>query len=259
MSASLSATSTLAMLEVVAGERRLRSQTPGLSDKVRAIKAFQQRRFSHTYEDLLHSERYGPVARFFLDELYGPSDFTQRDAQFSRVVPSMVRLFPREIVETVADLAELHALSERLDTEMARHMASALVTPEVYVQAWRSAGHTEERRTQIALTLAVAKRLDRFTRKPLLRNSLRLMRAPARAAGLGALQQFLETGFDTFRAMNGADEFIQIVQAREQALASALFLEHDMNDPKGRRSLSAALSQLPPMVDDPSRRTVVRP
>ena len=46
-----------------------------------------------------------------LDELYGPQDFSDRDAQFARVVPALVRLFPQELVETVAVLARLHALS----------------------------------------------------------------------------------------------------------------------------------------------------
>jgi hypothetical protein len=73
------------------------------------------------------------------------------------------------------------------------------------------------------LTLDVASRLDHFTRKPLLRNSLRLMRGPARAAGLAELQQFLESGFDTFRAMDGAQEFIRVIEDRERALAASLF------------------------------------
>ena len=40
---------------------------------------------------------------------------------------------------------------------------------------------------------------------PLLRNALRLMRGPARAAGLAELQHTLESGFDIFKAMKGAE------------------------------------------------------
>jgi hypothetical protein len=244
---SVSATSILATLEVVERERGVRAACPDLAKQVGALKSFQQGRFSHTYADLLQDGRYGPVARFFLDELYGPTDFTRRDAQFSRAVPSMVRLFPREVVETVADLAQLHALSEQLDTEMAHHVSVLPVTAMAYLRAWRATGRADERQLQVELTLAVANRLDRFTRKPLLRNSLRLMRAPARAAGLGELQQFLETGFDTFRAMKGAEEFVRLVQAREQALASALFFVGDPDDAKAMRDVQHALSLLPEM------------
>jgi hypothetical protein len=214
--------SILAQLKIVDTQRERRSAVPGLSVKVDALKAYQQRRFAHTYADLLLTTRYGAAARFFLDELYGPSDFTQRDAQFARVVPALVRLFPREIVEAVAALAELHALSETLDTAMATNLKQMPINAPDYVQAWRQTDHAPERQLQIALTLSVAQRLDRLTRKPLLRQSLRLMRGPARAAGLADLQHFLETGFDTFQAMKGAQDFVALIESRELALVSSL-------------------------------------
>ena len=212
---------------------------------VAALKAFQQRRFSHSYADLLTTARYGAASRFFLDELYGPMDFTRRDAQFARVVPALVRLFPHEVVETVAALAELHALSESLDTTMASQLGPVVVTPLEYIRIWQATGRVAERAAQIDLTLNVATRLDRFTRKPLLRNSLRLMRGPARAAGMAELQHFLETGFDTFRAMRGAEEFISIVQSREQALAFTLF-GADLSARRLDPSVERALANLPP-------------
>jgi hypothetical protein len=211
------------LLRVVDVERANRAGEEGLNAKVTAIKAYQQQRFRHTYADLLRSERHGAACRFFLDELYGPDDFSQRDAQFARVVPALVRLFPKEIVDTIGSLAELHALSERLDTEMGRRLAQPVVDADSYIEAWQATGQQAWRDGQIDLTLDVARSLDSLTRRPLLRNGLRLMRPAARAAGLGELQRFLERGFDTFRAMNGAEVFVEIVERRERALAAALF------------------------------------
>src|SRR6058998_1604614 len=91
-----------------------------LDARVRLLKAYQQRRFARTYADLLATARYGAASRFFLEELYGPTDFDERDAQFVRVVPALVRLFSHEIIATVSTLAQLHALSETLDSTMAQ-------------------------------------------------------------------------------------------------------------------------------------------
>jgi hypothetical protein len=220
---TITAAIILDSLKTVTDERAARAATPGLSLKVNAIKAYQQRRFKQTYADLLSSARYGPAARFFLDELYGPSDFTRRDAQFARVVPALVRLFSHDIVATVATLAELHALSERLDTAMGSHLGGIEVRARDYVCAWQATGRPADRERQIVLTLDVAGQLDRFTRRPLLRNGLRLMRGPAQAAGLIDLQHFLERGFDTFKSMNGASEFVHTVATRERALVAKLF------------------------------------
>lgn len=214
----------LAELGRVDAERAHRQASPLLARQVHAVKAYQQRRFSHTYADLLASERYRAAAEFFLDELYGPRDFTQRDAQFARVVPALVRLFPQDIVDVVGTLAQLHALSERLDTALAGHLnEGTVVDAAAYVAAWRACGEPAERERQIELTLGVGSALDHLVRQPLLRRTLHLMRTPARLAGLADLQVFLERGFDTFRAMRGAEQFLAWVGERERALVAALF------------------------------------
>jgi hypothetical protein len=213
----------LESLRQVAAERAARVSEPALAARVAAVKAYQHARFERDYVDLLADARYSSAARFFLEDLYGPADFADRDAQFVRIVPALVRLFPHEIVETVAELAGLHALSEGLDTAMARAPWAGELNPDRYGQAWRWAGQVAAREQQIALMVAVGSALDRYTRSLLLRQSLRVMRRPAQAAGLGALQQFLERGFDTFRAMRGAQDFLGLIAARERALAASLF------------------------------------
>ena len=219
----LSAESLLKELRAVDAERARRAADPALEARVQALKAWQQRRFAASYADLLAHPRYEPATRFFLHELYGPGDYRQRDAQFARVVPTLTRLFPAEVVDTVARLARLHALSEHLDTRMADHLMSADITAHEYGVAWRACGEPDSRQQQIDLTMAVGESLDKLTRKPLLRQTLKLMHGPAQMAGLGALQSFLETGFDTFRAMRGAAEFLATVKQREEALARSLF------------------------------------
>jgi len=239
-----SAADILGNLKVVDDERQRRSADPALNARVVALKEYQQRRFSHTYVDLLASARYGAAARFFLDELYGPNDFTRRDSQFARVVPGMARFFPNEIVETVATVAELHALSETLDTAMGKQFDDARISRIDYLRAWQGTDHAPGRERQIVLTLSVAVELDRFTRMPFLRNGLRLMRGPARAAGLSELQRFVETGFDIFRAMKGAQEFIAIVGSRERDFAAALFAAGP-GGTDARASMDRALAGLP--------------
>jgi len=232
-------------LDLIDRERQRRSDLPGLLDKVTALKTFQQRRFSHTYADLLQSARYGAAARYFLDELYGPKDFRSRDAQFARVAPAIARLFPNEVAETIAILAELHALSESLDTAMGLQLADGPLAAADYIAAWHSVDRAGERERQIELTLRIASHLDRITRLPLLRNALRLMRGPARAAGFSDLQRSLEAGFDIFRAMQGAGEFIGLIAARERAFAAALF-EAGSGAGAAHASMQRALALLPP-------------
>ncbi len=219
-------------LRAVEAERAARRSDPALGAACLVVKERQHERFVACYTDVLATPRWGDAARFFLEDLYGPGDFSRRDSEFARVVPSLVRLFPTGIVQTVATLGELHALSERLDTAMARAWPDPADRADDwgvdYGHAWRAVGQPEARQRQIALMLDVGRALDRYTRNPVLRHSLRLMRGPAQVAGLGELQSFLENGFDTFSAMKGAEPFLGMIAQRESSLVSRLFAGQSM-------------------------------
>lgn len=218
----------LAHLQRVETERAKRATQPALGDCVERLKTYQHQRFAQTHADLLVNPRYRDASRFFLEQLYGPGDFSRRDKQFARVVPAMIRLFPGEVVGTVAALAELHAISEQLDTRMAEHLLSDSDSesvewnPHTYVLAWQAVGESDSRRKQIELSLRIGRNLDRLTRSPLIRHSLRMMRGPSKAAGLHDLQVFLEAGFEAFRAMRGSDAFLAQIEERERQLADAI-------------------------------------
>jgi len=239
------ATRILQSLAAVDAERRQREAVPALAGAVAALKTYQQQRFARTHASMLAHPRLGRAARFFLEELYGPQDFTQRDAQFSRIVPALVRLFPADTVATVESLAAVHALSERLDTAMAMHLDGAPPARASYVRAWQATGEAAARARQIELVMRIGEALDRHTRSFVLRASLKAMRGPARAAGMGALQSFLEAGFDAFGAMGGAREFLAAIEARETALAQRLFDPAAVAAATGPLAADDVLTQLP--------------
>ncbi|OYT86981.1 MAG: hypothetical protein CFE46_12160 [Burkholderiales bacterium PBB6] len=230
-------------LSKVEALREQRRADVGLGQRTAALRDYQHRRFARSHADLLTHPQYGAAARFFLEDLYGPTDFGERDAQFVRIVPAIVRMFPAGIVGTVRELAELHALSEDLDNAMARNLAGkGPITASRYVAAWQATGRAADRAHQLALVMRVGEQLDVMTRSRMLRNTLRLMRVPARTAGLAALQAFLERGFDSFAAMGGAAPFLAQLRAREAHLMQYLF---ECEDSDKSPDVANAIGQLP--------------
>lgn len=214
----------------VQAERARRAHVANLERRVTAVKAFQQARLACTHADLLADPRCAPAARFFLDELYGPRDFSARDAQFARVIPALVRLFPGALSGIVERVAALHALSESLDSAMAEALpaeAGIPLEPAVYAQAWREVGRVAAREQQIDSVVEIGLALEGHARRPMLRHTLRWMRSPAHAAGLAELQAFLEAGLEAFAALPDAAAFLDTLSRRERELASALFAGHE--------------------------------
>ncbi|WP_445206440.1 FFLEELY motif protein [Acidovorax sp. sic0104] len=224
--------------------RHQRTADPGLGSGVGRVKTLQARRFRGTYADLMGSPSFGPAAKFFLEELYSDSDYAARDQQFGRIAGTLQTMFPAAVVATAVALAVLHAQTEELDQAMGHHWTGSVASPAAavaepgiarqdaadaarYVAAWRAVGQRAQRELQLQRVLAMGTDLARLTRTPGLRMMLRMMRAPAHAAGMGALQQFLEAGFDTFgqlaRQRGGVEQFLATIEAREHALMAALF------------------------------------
>jgi hypothetical protein len=214
-------------LLAVESERARRALDPRLASHVFEVKRYQHARFSATYRDLLEAPASAHAAQFFLEELYGPMDFSRRDAEFSRVAPKVAALFPGDIGRIVLSLARLHALSERLDSEMGAAVVLIPLSEATYQKAWKTVGQADARREQIELMSQVGLTLAQQVRKPLIRATLRMMRGPAHAAGLGSLQSVLESGFDAFRELPDAKEFVLTIADRESAIASRLFNDAD--------------------------------
>lgn len=232
-------------------QRQHCADDPALSRAVAQVKRLQARRFAATYADLIDSELYRRAAQFFLDELYGDQDFSQRDLQFSRIAGALQRIFPKEVVATAVALAELHALTEELDYAMGQawqglQSRTALSDATRYVMAWRAVANKEARNAQLQTVLKLGREMEKLTLTPGLRLILRMMRRPAAVADLGDLQHFLESGFDNFHTMARekglAAQFLRTIESRESRWLAQLF---DADLVACVTELRAALGQAP--------------
>jgi len=224
------ATCSAALAAFIAEARdlRLAAAADPVIDRRRAkLRAWQAARLARTHADLLASDRFGEAAAFFLSDLYGPKDFGERDAELERILPLMTTLLPVSGLRTLLLAIEVDALSERFDAAMVEVLGAQLDAPdmsdEAYASAYREVGDPPGRETQIRLIGDTGEALDAFAQKPFVRMALKMMQGPARMAGLGELQAFLERGFDAFRTMRDASEFLDFIVSREREFAAALF------------------------------------
>ncbi|OIQ64219.1 hypothetical protein GALL_542320 [mine drainage metagenome] len=211
-------------------EMRARVSTrPDLATAIQAVKQFQAQRFASTYADLLADPTYAGCAEFFMQELYSGRDYSERDAQFARIASTIERTFPQQVIATTVTLAQLHCTTEELDLAMAQHWSpSRTCSPDQrYLHAWQAVDQRERRMWQLGTVLSLGKSLSELTRKRGLRLMLKMMRGPAKLAGLGTLQEFLEAGFDRFSGMakdrTAVDIFLDTIQTRESAWINWLF------------------------------------
>jgi hypothetical protein len=82
------------------------------------------------------------------------------------------------------------------------------------------------RTRQIDLIVSVGEDLDRIVRRVWLGPLLKAAHVPAHTAGFGALQDFLERGYDAFRRMHDAERLLKVIRERE-----TLFMDSMLREP----------------------------
>jgi hypothetical protein len=200
-------------------ERRLRAD-PDLVTRVGALKAWQAARLAQTYSDFARQPRYESAVRFFLEDLYGPQDHSQRERDFERAWRYFKRTLPAAALAVLERAMRLDVLSAELDELVASNLSTVPLSMAAYAAAYRRADRETDRRSQIDLLVGIAEDLDRVVGSVWIAAALKAAHVPAHAAGFGALQGFLERGFAAFRRMQGARDLRTAIRERE-----ARFLE----------------------------------
>jgi hypothetical protein len=190
------------------------------------LKAWQSARLKITYADLAAIPTYAPATAFFLTDLYGTHDLTDRDASLDRIVPTMVKILPGMALGTIAKAIEMDALTEELDQMMAtawRDVNAPALDDAAYGVLYRSVGCRPMRARQVALVREVGSSLNMLIKVPAISATLTAMKIPAQLAGVGPLHGFLERGFKAFKTMGDATDFIATVERRETHISDQLY------------------------------------
>jgi hypothetical protein len=197
--------------------------SPELSARLRELRAWQVVRLARTYADLSADTRYARAIEFFLTDLYGPRDFGPRDRQFARAWRYLKSTLPGAALASLEQALELEALSAELDHAMVAALPAGPLTGAGYARAYRQVGRRAVRQRQIALVVAIGEDLNRIVKHVWISAALRAAHVPARAAGFGVLQDFLERGFAAFRNMSDAGPLLNSIRERETQLMERLF------------------------------------
>ncbi len=118
-------------------------------------------------------------------------------------------------MKVLGQAIEIDVLTLELDHAMVRALGATAVTDATYAAAYRAVDDQASRTRQIDLIISVGEDLDRIVRRVWLGPLLKAAHVPAHAAGFGALQDFLERGYDAFRRMRGAEPLLKVIRERE--------------------------------------------
>ena len=179
------------------------------------------------FEDMQARPDQAAAVAFIISDLAGV-EISQRDQEFAKVVPMMVRLLPKNVLASAAAAMRLNAsvlennlaICQSID---AAHLLSGKVREREYAEACRCVTSYEDCMELVGLTVELGHELQHAIEIPMIGVTLKAMRGPARLAGIGALQSFLETGFRTFAALENVDQFLSEIEQRMERIFRRIY------------------------------------
>ena len=179
------------------------------------------------FSDLYDLEGYQDAIEFVVSDLSGVG-IADRDRDLERVAPLISRMLPTRALQTIAVGAEMNARILEINIGLCRRLIvdggfPAPLSERAYLRALRASTTLEECLEIVAVLGRLGDSLDGLVRVPLISGTLRAMRVPAHAAGFGALQEFLENGFKTFKAIPDVPAFLEVLIGRTTAIFQRSF------------------------------------
>jgi len=204
----------------------------GLDPHLALLRAWQADRLAATYADLLADKHTRPASHFFLSDIYGPRDYTQRDHDAERLHTILARLVPAPLLKQLADVIQLNQLTSALDQQLVAVLFGELgvtdaIAPEQYAEAYRRCDNEVERAEQIDLIVRVLGDAAQGAHWPGVGVALKLAGGTARKAGWVELYGFLERGYQAFKRIKDVKAFVTTIERRERRILDRIFA----NDP----------------------------
>lgn len=204
----------------------------GRLDAVMHLQEWQCKRLLTTHDDLRSEPEFADAMQFFVDELYGPKDFSQRDKDLTRVIPKLAAVLPEKALKALNDALRLNTLSFDLDLDMVNALCELNdiedfsrfeIHSDSYAQAYRKVGRQHDRAAQIDIVEQLGLQLADVVHVKGIGLLIKMAKKPAEIAGVKTLHEFLADGFKSFKKLGNVRDFLDPIVTRERQMMVDLF------------------------------------
>ena len=188
----------------------------GLPEHVALLRRWQSDRLARTYADLLTDTRYSAACQFFLNDIYAPVDYSQRDHDLGRIHHAASRVFQPQTIHVLTDIVELNDMTQVLDRRLLQVLVDELgvkdtITPELYARAYRICDNYSQRVRQIELIRTILLKVGTWAHLRVVGPGMKVAKVPAQRAGWGELYAFLVRGYRAGRQLKDLEGFVAAI------------------------------------------------
>jgi len=226
---------------------------PQLAARLSSVQNWQKKRMQHVHAELFSVPEHRLMTQYFLNQLYGGSNFNELAEQCERVLKAAKTfegLLPAGVINTALIATELSVLAIELDQELAQRLDRDLlddtddpaINDKQMIQLCRSANQLNHRFHQFDLLDELSNSLDKYVKSKFVHSVFKLSKGLSTRYGLHSLYQFTDEGFEAMKPLKSAKDFVSEFTHDERIFIESVYTNHP--NPLGRhiqQSLTPAI------------------
>ncbi|KAA8733728.1 hypothetical protein F4V57_06645 [Acinetobacter qingfengensis] len=209
-------------------------QDPILAKRFIQVQNWQKQRVQYTHQALFNTKQHRLISHYFLNRLYGASDFDQLAFQLRRIANHahlVEKIIPANALKTGDAAIELAYLSLRLDEDIAQYLlkhfpADYELNDEIMRQAYLQCDQYSLRCQQMALLDTLGEKLDLYLRSRIVKTAFKLSKGMAYRYKVDPIYEFINEGFQAMEPLQSAKIFIQGFTQKERQIIEAVHNGH---------------------------------
>ncbi|MPW45704.1 hypothetical protein D7V21_11935 [Acinetobacter guerrae] len=207
---------------------------PAILQRLNDAQIWLKARIKYTHQDYFDEPENQLMAQYFLNRLYGGSDFDPLALQIERLLKyahKAEKLLPDNAIKTGTKSVSLAVLAMQLDEQIAIQLlkdypADAPITDEMMRQTLVKLDQKEQRLTQLKLLDDLGEALDKYMRSFMMYAAFKMCKSAAHKYNFDLMYEFIQEGFVAMKPLKSAEKFIKTFSAVERDIIEKVHSGH---------------------------------
>lgn len=201
-------------------------KNPEIFQRLQDVQAWQKKRMQQTHSKQFAEKQNLLMAEYFLNRLYGGTDFdalAQQIARLSKYAHKAEKLIPDNAIKTGTAGVSLAILAVQLDEHVAMQLLQDYhpyepLTDEMMRLTYLKLDQMQGRLKQLDLLDQLGKSLDKYMRSFVVYAAFKMCKGAAHKYNFNVMYDFMQDGFLAMKPLKSAEKFVKDFTAVERQI-----------------------------------------
>ena len=195
-----------------------------LFQRLKQVQAWQKYRMQRTHHTHFSIKNNQLMADYFLNRLYGGTDFDALAQQIERLMGyahKAEKMIPENAIKTGTLGITLAILAVRLDEDVAQQLlkdypTDTPITDEMMRLTYLKLDQQQDRLQQLSLLDTLGLSLDKYMRSFIIYTAFKMCKGAAQKYHFEVMYEFMQDGFIAMKPLKSAEQFVKHFTAVER-------------------------------------------